>query len=80
MKTLIFKDFMRKFILKDDTMNESQLQKIYNLPIYSKDTKLFSDKGFVNIDNGRIGGTQWCAFYVQNNKSFYFDSFGFQPD
>ena len=27
-----------------------------------------------------MGGTHWCAFYVKNNKSFYFDSFGFQPD
>ena len=32
-------------------MNKSQLQKIYNLPIYPRDSKIYSDKGFVNIDN-----------------------------
>ena len=26
------------------------------------------------------GGIHCCAFCVRNNKSFYFDSFGFQPD
>ena len=30
MKILNFKDFMKKYNLKNDTMNESQLQKIYN--------------------------------------------------
>ena len=33
MKVLIFKDFMRKYNLKNDTMNESELQRIYNYPI-----------------------------------------------
>ena len=33
MKVLNFKDFMKKYNLKDDTMNESQLQEIYNCPI-----------------------------------------------
>ena len=43
-------------------MNESQLQRIYNYPIHPKDSKIYSDKGFVNIDNGYRGGTHWCAF------------------
>ena len=30
MKILIFEDFMKKYNLKNNTMNESQLQKIYN--------------------------------------------------
>ena len=30
MKVLSFKDFMKKYILKDDTMDESQLQKVNN--------------------------------------------------
>ena len=34
MKLLNFKDFMKKFNLKNHTMNESQLQKVYNYPIY----------------------------------------------
>ena len=33
MKVLNFKDFMKKFKLKNDTMNESQPQKIYNYPV-----------------------------------------------
>ena len=48
--------------LKDDTMNDSQLQKNCNIPIYPRDSKIYSDKGFVNIDNCRMGGTHWCAF------------------
>ena len=80
MKILNFKDFMKKYKLKDDTMNESQLQKIYNYPIYPRGSKIYSDKGFVNIDNGLQGGTHWTCFIVKDNKSYYFDSFGEQPD
>ena len=76
MKVLNFKDFMKKYNLKNDTMNESQLQKLYKYPIYPRDSKIHSDKGFVNIDNGTQGGTHWTCFY----KSYYFDSFGGQPD
>ena len=52
-------------------MNESQLQKIYNYPIYPRGSKIYSNKRFVNIDNGSQGGTHWCSFYVKNNNSFY---------
>ena len=55
MKILNFKDFMKKYKLKNDTMNESQLEKIYNYPIYPRDSKINSHKGFVNIDNGPQG-------------------------
>ena len=57
MKKLNFKGFMKKCELKDDTMNESQLQKIYNYPIYPRDSKIYSDKGFVNIESGSQNGT-----------------------
>ena len=80
MKILNFKDFMRKYKLKNDTMNESQLQKIYNYKIYPRDSKIYSDKGFINIDNGSQGGTHWTCFYIKDNKSYYFDSFGGTPD
>ena len=80
MKISNFKDFMETHNLKNNTMNESELQKIYNYPIYPKNSKKYSDKGFVNLDDGRMGGTHWTAFYVKNNKSFYFDSFGGSPD
>ena len=80
MKILTFKDFMKQNNLKNNTMNESQLQRVYNYPIYPRDSKLYSDRGFVNIDNGSMGGTHWTCFYIKDNKSFYFDSFGVQPD
>ena len=80
MKILSFKDFMKKYNLKNNTMNESELQKVYNYPIYPRESKIYSDRGFVNIDDGRIGGSHWNCFIVKDNKSFYFDSFGGQPD
>ena len=80
MKVLNFKDFMKKYNLKNDTMNESQLQKIHNYPIYPRDSKIYSDKGFVNIDNGFQGGTHWTCYIVKEKKSYYFDSFGGNPD
>ena len=80
MKLLNFKDFMKNYKLKNDTMNESQLQRIYNYPIYPRDSKIYSDRGFVNIDDGSQNGTHWTVFIVKDNKSYYFDSFGVQPD
>ena len=80
MKVLNFRDFMKKYNLKNDTMNESQLQKIYNYPIYPRDSKIYSDKGFVNIDDGRLGGSHWTSFIVKDNELCYFDSFGAPPD
>ena len=40
MKVLNFRDFMKKYKLKDDTMNESELQRVYNYPIYPRDSKI----------------------------------------
>ena len=65
MKVLNFKDFMKKYILKNDTMNESQLQRIYNYPIYPRDSKIHSDRGFVNIDDGRMRGSYWTCFCIK---------------
>ena len=80
MTILSFKDFLKKYNLKNDTMNETKLQKIYNYSIYPRDSKICSDKGFVNIDNGSQGGTHWTCFITKDNKSYYFDSFGVQLD
>ena len=80
MKILTFKDFMKNYNLKNKTMNESELQRVYNYPIYPRDSKIYSDRGFVNIDNGSQGGTHWTCFIVKDNKSLYFDSFGGSPD
>ena len=69
MENLNFKDFMKKNNLKNNTMNESQLQKIYNYPIYPRDSKIYSDKGFVNIGGYFNGGSHWTCFIVKDNKS-----------
>ena len=80
MNILIFGDFMKKDNLKNNTSNEREIQIVYNFAIYPRDSKIYSDKSFVNIDDGRIGGNHWTAFYVKNNKSYYFDSFGGAAD
>ena len=38
-------------------MNESELQIVYIYEIYPRDSKRYSDKGFVNTDNAAQGGT-----------------------
>ena len=80
MKIIYFKEFMKKYNLKNDTMNEREVQKFYNYPIYPRDSKIYSDRGFVNIDNGSQGGTHWTCFIVKDKKTYYFDSYGRTPD
>ena len=80
MEILNFKDFMKKYNLKNDTMNECELQKVYYFKKDPRDSKINSDKGFVIIDDGSQGGTHWTCFIVKDIKSYYFDSFGGQPD
>ena len=55
MKVLNFEDFMKEYKLNSNTMNESQLQRVYNYLINPRHSKINSDKGFVNIDNGSMG-------------------------
>ena len=66
--------------MKNDTLNESQLQRTYNYPIYPRDSTIYSDKGFINIDNGFQMGTHWTCFIIKDNESYYFESFGGAPD
>ena len=40
MRILNFREFMKKYKLKDDTMNESQLQRAYKYIIYPRDSKM----------------------------------------
>ena len=61
-------------------MNESQLQNMFNYPIYPRNSKIYSNKRFVNIDNGSLSGPHWVCFIVKDNKSWYFDSFDGHPD
>ena len=75
-----FEAFMKKRNLKTDTMIESEFQRVYLYEKYPRDSKVYSDKIFVNIDDGTMNGSHWTCFIVKDNKSFYFDSFGGQPD
>ena len=75
-----FNGFMKKYKLKNDTMNESELQRVYIYKIYPRDSRTCSDKRFVNIDDGRMGGSHWTCFIVKDNKSYNFDLLGGQPD
>ena len=61
-------------------MNESQLPKIFNYPKYPRDSKIITYRRFVKIDNGNISGSHWNCFIIKDNKSFYFFSFGDNPD
>ena len=61
-------------------MNESKHQKNFIYPFRPRDSKIYSDKGFVNINDGSMGGSHWTCFLVKDNKSYCFDSFGGAPD
>ena len=71
---------MNKHGLSDEAMKENDLTKKLNIKICPRDSKITTDKGFVNIDNGEQGGTYWTCFNVKDNKSSYFDSFYGSPD
>ena len=60
-------------------MSGTDSQRVYNYPIYPRDSKIYSDKGFVNIDKKEQGGTDWTQNFLEDKKSCYFDSFARQP-
>ena len=72
MKLLIFKHLMKKYSIKNNTMNESDVQRVNIYPIDPRDSKITSDRRFVNIDNGSIGGSHWTCFTIKDKKSFSF--------
>ena len=44
MKTLNLKDFMKKYILKNYTLNESEIQRVYDYSIYRRYSKVSSER------------------------------------
>ena len=54
---------MKQCNLKNDTMEESDLQRVIHL-IYPRDSKIYSNERFVNIDIGSMGGTHRTDFFV----------------
>ena len=55
---------MKKYHIKNNAMNESELRRIYNYTIYPRDSEIYSNERFVNIYNGSQGGTHWTCFIV----------------
>ena len=47
------KGFIKKYNLRDDNKTHSDLKIIFSFPIYQRDSILTTDKGFMNIDNGK---------------------------
>ena len=77
MTILNLKNLMVKYNLKNDTMKESGFCKF---PIYPRDSKVYSDTTFVNIDNGSDVGTHWVCFIAKDKKILIFYSFGGHRD
>ena len=71
---------MEKENLKNNTLKENGLQRVYDILIYPRDSKKHSDRGFVVLDDGSMGGSHWTCFMMKDNKSPNFDSFGGAPD
>ena len=61
-------------------MDENDVQRVYIHRVYQRDSKITTDKGFVNIDNGSMGGSHGVVSYKKGNKSYYFESLAGQPD
>ena len=61
-------------------MSETELQRVYDYDTCPRDSILTTNKRFVTIDNGQMGGTHWTAFFVKNNDSFSFGSLGGAPE
>ena len=55
-------------------------KKVYKNPIYPRDPKITTDKGFVKNDNGEQVGNKWTCFYIKDNNAYNFASFGRYPD
>ena len=80
MTILSLKEFMENYKLKDDTMKESDLRKVYIYNIYPRGYRIVGDKEFVNTDNGEMVGVRWVCLLVKDIESYQFDSFGGSPD
>ena len=55
-------DFLRKYSLKDNTMNDSDLKNISNCPIYPGDSLINTNEGFINNNDASTEGSHWTCF------------------
>ena len=72
--------FMQNYKIKNDTMIESELQRVFKYPNYPRVSRRATNKTSGTIDDGQMGGTHWTCYYIKDDKSFYFVSFGGQLD
>ena len=70
MKIQNFEDFMKQYNIKNNTLSEFELQRVYKYSIYPRDSTIYSDKGFVNIDDGSQNGNHWTCFIVKDDESY----------
>ena len=56
------KDNMKKSNLKEDTTTETNLKKFSSYSVYVRVSKMTIPQGFVNIDDGGIGGSDCTCF------------------
>ena len=73
------KVFEKKFNLKNVTLSHGEFQRVYYYPITPTVSKISSNRRFVNIDTGQVGGNHWTSFSLKN-KSFCLHSSGGAPD
>ena len=55
---------MKKHGLKDQTMSETNLKAVQNFSIHPGDSITTTDNGFINIDDGSMGGLHWICFFL----------------
>ena len=48
-------------------MNDSEIQKVYIYPMFTRYLKISSDTRFVIIDNGNMGRTHCTRFNIKYN-------------
>ena len=58
---------MRTIGLKVETRKENGSTYTLKIKKYPRGSKVAATKGFVNIYNGKQGGTYWPCFYVKDN-------------
>ena len=85
-----FEDFMKQFE-KIEPLSNFQINdkcaelKIKNFKgVFMRDemTHRHSTKNecmVINTDHSSNGGTHWTCLYIDEGKSYYFDSYGFEP-
>ena len=78
MNYLSFKEFVNKYVLKNEATSNVEIKEILKLMntscvIYMRDDKFTTTKGIVNLHPTE--GTHWVMFV----NEFYFDSYGCPP-